>query len=879
MSSPRRARSRSDLPPVTCAAIEALECALGRARSLSQQPPPEVQGSAQRTIDQEFEALRQLVGRLTDGTDTLICALETPYRLLVVGPSQVGKSTLVNVIAGRRVLPMAGAGSACTLRETRLTFSAAGESVLRVQYRSRAQLNQSRFVLETYARARRPELFVAPGEEARTELLESDTAISIIDDLRQTEADETAVNDNPDDTTEAREREQGEALREQIRRLLYPEPEQQYDEEDRRILVEATIGDWVDAWRLLLGQTMVAGGRFAHRWGPRLAEFSELIGTERSFLETVCGTPEFARAIHRHTASGLAFLVEHVEVALPSEHLVHMLVEDLPGVGNLGDPSGDVARDVLIQAMQQRDFDGLLVVVRNSGLGNDVANLLSETAVLRRVLQGEVDLGLAITYVDVVAQTWATERERDGVPYELNDLLAAAAQQAVAEQRERLRSLLLEQARDAEPDERDLRVESVLQRTRAFGVEASAAEAYTIGSPIGIGRAFARSLEATGVPSLIAYFSDLARARHAQRLRQVEDHTRRIDQLLLGELRRIETVYDTEESENVAAAARETFRRVLDATTRAISNTWTAERTRTETLLGPGGLSACLDTAGHRAQNEARRTQAEIIRRCRTAGTRNGYEGYMIHWKTMRAALHRGGTWVTNKCHLDLPGDLAESLLPELLRGWTKLTTDVEVRLRQYADAALHALEELDDLAAQAASEAGLEWERLRVTSTRERVRSDIEAALSVLNARLEQLRPRIRSELREVLLEHCEAGCEAVRTAPRQWQFHTQTEQMIDGFDRTGATAIVAGANAAVELLHEEWRELHRQLERRLFEADPVEVEFQRLLASVDASEESAEARAARRAIVAWSRELQHQLGAGANTQSVAFLTAGVEV
>ena len=65
---------------------------------------------------------------MTEGAETLDHGLRSPYRLLVVGPSQAGKSTLINVIAGHRLLPTTGAGDAKTLKETVLTYSSEADS-------------------------------------------------------------------------------------------------------------------------------------------------------------------------------------------------------------------------------------------------------------------------------------------------------------------------------------------------------------------------------------------------------------------------------------------------------------------------------------------------------------------------------------------------------------------------------------------------------------------------------------------------------------------------------------------------------------------------------------------------------------------------------
>ena len=645
-------------------------------------------------IARELGGLRDRVVALIDGTDTLDSGLRSPYRLLVVGPSQAGKSTLINVIAGYRLLPTTGAGDAKTLKETVLTYSSAGEQTLRVRYITKREANQRRFALERYARHL------------------PDAATAFVKPWNETDMDAA-----PDDR-------RAETLMQQIRTVIYPELRDhgllaQLPDVDRLTLDSARPADWVDAWRMLLAQDTVAGARYATVWRPRIDKMSALLGLKVEFREPEIGTPEFRRQIERHTAEGLAFLVDRVELALPGKNLAYMDVEDLPGVGVFGDPAANVALDVLTNAMSDRDLDGLLVVTRQSGLDQETANLVGEAAVLKRVLQGETDLGIAVTHVDAIAAQRAQEMEDRGEPVPASDdLLRVVGAEAATRQLAKLEDLLRRESDNVEEPERTARIDKVLERTRVVGIEASAAEAHRFNLAEKKRRAFASSLEGTGVPDLIAHFFQHAADRHRLRLARVVEQAERVHDWLRSELERIVRDNDVAEAQQLAAAARDAYLAALKESQLPLSNRWTAVREGTRTRL-EHGIPAILPRTQANAQKEANKKKRSIIRGCETAGPNGG----MVRPRVLEAALRRGGAW-DGAHRLDLPGDLAQSLMPELLKGWRTVAADVEVLLTEYAAAASQLLGDLDASAREAATRAGLPPNSAIIADARKNSRS-----------------------------------------------------------------------------------------------------------------------------------------------------------
>jgi len=855
----KRLRARHNMPPDARRASADLEQVVRAAHRLAEVDPPRGGGLGQGLIEREIREIRERIHQLTKGASSLEEQVRSPYRLLVVGPSQAGKSTLINVIAGERILPTAGGGDAKTLKETVLTFSDEGQRVARIRYIGRREAQQRRFTLE--ARCRRdPALarhFIEPWDDkGAAEGADVDVPL---DDDGDEDGDQAA-------TARGELDRKHETLVAQIATLVYPELRdpaglESLSDADRESQLEALWPDWVDAWCLLLGQKTVAGERFGALWRPRLAAYEGLVGTTREVREAEVGPRAFRELVEAHTAGPLAFLVDRVELGLPSDSLAHMDVEDLPGVGNFQDPASHIARDVLAQAMRERELDGLLIVTSQNGLDQTTATLIEETGVLRRVLQGDTDLAVAVTHVDNIARQREQDLEDQGLDDDdfpdTDDILREAGADAAARQHQKLTELLRRHSSTADEAERSRRVEAVLARACVLGVEASAAEAYRFGLRA-TNRAYAKSLEATGVPALLAHFEGRAAARHAERLERVRAHARRVREAVTADLRRLAQDHDVAAETRLASAAREAYLAALEGSRGPLANRWTTHRERLAAQLAhePAGR---LPEIQLRAQAEATARKAEIIDRCEHGGTR----GRLIHWATLKAALRRGGTWA-GAMRLDLPGDLGGALMPELLSGWRALTASVKELLGAYREAAERLLEDLGRAAADAASAAGLEPDVGALDDARAQLRRDVEAALALLDAYVEQLEERVPQRLRQELLDHFEVQCQRVLADNPHGGPPGFTRRLLRGYDRVGQEAIARGAKVGVDVLREALIALREQFSDGLFAQDPVASAYRRLASGLQPLSDAPELVAARAALVAWAREHQRWDAAG---------------
>ena len=772
-----------------------------------------------------------MVERITAEVDSLDQSLRTPYRLVAVGPSQAGKSTLINILAGRQLLPTTGVGRAKTLKETRLTYSPKGDRKLRVRYLSLQEANQKRlFPLERFAE----KVKLADGNDEQ----DSQDAVK---KLKESHSD---------------------ILEYQIKALIFPEiiDQEPISKEVSECIKEAKTSDWVDGWRLLLhfasseeGQfAPTGGGRFYDLWEPRIEKISALIGTTIEYKEADCDM-DFSKIIEQHTAGSLAFLVDDIEISLPSDSLKLLDVEDLPGVGNYGDPARTRALNVLRQAMQERSLDGILVVTRQNGLNQETGIIIKETGVLKRVLQGEMDLAVAITYADNMAQSLGNQRIQAGTPessLNKNDLLAEVSKNAANSQRTLLKKLLEQQDKTMFKESQDLRLKQALENSKFIGVDAKSATYHCFRS---WGSApFADDLEGTQVPKLISFFTDRAQARHQIRLERAGRQTEHIRSAVIAALGRLVRDYGDQTAALFANNARKQYLSILEESKSDLALKWTSLLGSTKGKLDY--LDCEIKQTRLNAMGVGQSEKARIIEGCKTAGRNGG----MIHWATLQAALDRGGTW--DGAHsLNLAGDLADALVPELLAGWRRISHECEKELKSFEKGTRDILSDLNRVAEKAANTAGLPSTDNRIIKDAEsQLDTTLKIVLEGLYAKMDWLEEWVSQQLRSVLRDHTEEEFKNVRA--NLVRGRGVTLRMLNSFGSVGKYALVCGGKKGEEILQEALNDIRNQIIDNLFQ-NPVAFALDRLRRAVDNAGQSVDITNSRRALADWAERMKAEV------------------
>lgn len=175
--------------------------------------------------------------------------------------------------------------------------------------------------------------------------------------------------------------------------------------------------------------------------------------------------------------------------------------------------------------------------------------------------------------------------------------------------------------------------------------------------------------------------------------------------------------------------------------------------------------------------------------------------------------------------------------------------------LGDYRSGAEALLTSLDEAAAEAARSAGLEPNDAAIADARAQLQNNLGAAVTLLNAHVDQLNERVPQRLREVLKDHFESECERVLRENSHDGRPGYTRRLLNGYDEIGEEAIEKGAEDGVTVLRKSLETLRQQIQTTLFDQDPVSFAYRRLIAGIHDTAEAPEVVEARAALVSWAK------------------------
>jgi hypothetical protein len=225
----------------------------------------------------------------------------------------------------------------------------------------------------------------------------------------------------------------------------------------------------------------------------------------------------------------------------------------------------------------------------------------------------------------------------------------------------------------------------------------------------------------------------------------------------------------------------------------------------------------------------------------------------MLHHKTLAAALRRGGAFV-GAHRIDLPGDLAAAVLPQLLEGWAKTAKAVEGVFADYQVATENLLRHLEAAAAAAATVSGVAGDPEAIADSRLMLILSLQAAKNSLAAAIGSGTSRVQEVLRRRITDYFEQECERVNQQTPSgagW-----TNRALIAFSSVAEGAIIEGTAVAVKVLEDELGKLQKQLIEQVLDTQksPIGAAFRRLVDSVQGKEDPPEVVEARAALAAWA-------------------------
>jgi hypothetical protein len=685
-----------------------------------------------------------------------------------LGESQVGKSTLINAVLGRRALPSGGVGP-LTAQATRVRF--AERNTLSVTYHGKGKLNQALTPLTKLVQ-RRSVLGSEAGVTRTTELG---------NDVEGTHAEA------PETTAEY--------MLKQVRSML--------TNGNENMLETPSDLELLDALRFTITPTDRALERpLASTLLRRAQEIRALLGATEHVSESPSESRSFIQALKDRATGWRAPLIRNLQVDLAIPLLRGMSLVDLPGVGVLNDPAGQEAEPFV-----REEGDVLVVVVTNKGISNDIALILERTGVITKLLFGgkdatpAIEVAIVVTHMDDVARDRYAAARDEAADSDLPIPDKAELFRALSDQmKSTIRESVAQALRDSPaalslgPDQQVVRrevIELLCERLQVFCVSAPDMLMLITGNT---DDPFLKSEASTNIPEFRSYLAGIAQSSSARRERAILQFDASLREGVRKRLASIVNMY--QEGRGIAMQDWERFRHDLQRIAEPLKHEMRAYHGETIGVLKEGVVGdihvLCKDAhlAGLRAMK------------------RLGQEARTKHFMSLRAALLRQGIW--DKRGINYPEDLTQAVLDSIASEWDdKVIKKVRDQIAKLAqrDAKL-----VDTLFKEALTLGASSSQKIELDTQRGILKSDASTAVAWTKDHLEKFRDAVRTKLRTTIEKPIDQACNETIEA-RDHTGWGAKNRILDAFENGCDIALSEAARAADRVLRAQYETLLQRL------------------------------------------------------------------
>jgi len=669
-------------------------------------------------LDDEDKRLKRL---LEQSAETVVCFL---------GNSGIGKSTLLNALVAeeKTIAPSGGVGPLTALA-TEVRYSETPR--LRVRYHTKGHLWKVATALNFHVTRERK------GQAKEMTLV--DTGLKFGESERQEIEDEIRSVSEPDN--------EGSATRmdECIRTA--------------RLMVAGNQNEHRTVEYLADSLTIACSAK--PQWGStpneqdtkrieRIRSALQMAERDEGLIqEQGPDTKLFRETLREHAAGFLSPLILKIEVGWPSSLLRGGLVlVDLPGVG----VAGDVYKKETQRYVREKARAVVLVIDR-SGPTDPVMDLLRTTGYWDRLVLSSDDrdadpcaLTMVVTRVDDVAteEWYAIDPDADNRRAESKASVFKKVRQKLNENmrtqfEHQLAGFTQTEGSTAIRDGRESAARNLLQSLQIHPV--SAIEYRRILSANDEDHPFLKTVEETGIPDLRKGLEALSQSQRDRRVARLESLTRRFEESLSNQLESIESSWRSNRATEEADRVRAALQVVLAEKNREFES----RRSSFRTFLNQT-VPEKIKVAVHEAKDEAQKDVNKYLRSLQDA-----------HWATLRAAVHRGGTYLGAR-HINLPSDIALRFQDPVAAVWSQsLLKGIRKETFQLASDIRQIVEEICDWAAR--EEAAHVDEKV-IETQKSLVSSQVERLRDVGKEAIEDLREVVKIKVVEVIEKPIRSRC-----------------------------------------------------------------------------------------------------------------------
>lgn len=729
-----------------------------------------------------------------DRLGTLAASFTNDVPVCFLGQSGIGKSTLINALVGRSLLPQGGIGP---LTAQVLSVRFGKEAAFEVRYHSPGKVGRLAFAIEQTYEAKLRKL----GKEAT--IFGNEDLLDVLD---QKDREDLTVDETEGEST--------------------PQEERNQEFIKQATLMIAGRQDAVREIPYLIDRLCETVAKAPHYGTVRLEEDLSrvqrlrerlILGKEQQPFRCLETSQDFRTALHEHAAGFFAPII--------SEFVVHwnapilgtgIVLIDLPGVGIAGDSFSKVTEEYIREKAKV-----VVLVVSVKGVTKSDAELLRNSGFLNRLLfaaddpeADPVHLMIAVVRTDDIAEARRLEDKSRSKSEHFSDVCAEALQNTTRQMRANLANAWRTDETLSETkqevlariiDRLQVHPLSAIQYCRVLAGDADDAP-------------FLKNTEESKVPNFRRSLTALSGSLNLQR-RERLDRARQL--FFSGQASGLRVLREQWQLETRAQAEAEALAEILAIFLPEVRKEFHTRRGEFRAFLRET-VPAEIKSLVSEARDSARVAIRRYLERLEP-----------VHWATLRATVRRGGIFYGAR-QINLPHDFALRFEEPLAEIWgKKLLQLIRKRTKEYASDCVALVERVLDRA----KDQGARVKTTLIEAQRDQINADAQQLTGVGKELIDELREEVKNRLIASIQPPIRRRCE--KFVERHDDIGTGVkDRMIELLGELEEEVLKAAVEPATSLLTTCFVKVEKEIAKVLrSDEDPIEKAAEAIVESHEAS------------------------------------------